>query len=66
MTEPTYEEMKARLADWKAPQPRYKSGVMAKYARQVSSAARGAVTTEFEHETAAATAGWHGDSAACM
>ena len=38
------EEMKARLKDWKAPAPRYKSGVMAKYANAVSSAARGAVT----------------------
>lgn len=37
-------EMKQRLASWKPPQPRYPTGVMAKYARQVSSAARGAVT----------------------
>ena len=60
-------ELQARLADWKAPEPRYKSGVMAKYARQVSSAARGAVTTEFAAESAtAAGAHWHGDSAACM
>jgi len=38
------EEMKARLKDWKTPEPRYKSGVMAKYANTVSSAAKGAVT----------------------
>jgi dihydroxy-acid dehydratase len=33
-----------RLAGWRAPAPRYTSGVMAKYARLVSSAAQGAVT----------------------
>ena len=37
-------EMKQRLALWHPPQPRYSAGVMAKYAKQVSSAARGAVT----------------------
>jgi len=36
--------IRSRLADWRPPQPRYRSGVMAKYARQVSSAAEGAVT----------------------
>jgi dihydroxy-acid dehydratase len=34
-----------RRARWTAPAPRYKSGVMAKYAAQVSSASLGAVTT---------------------
>jgi len=38
-------ELKRRLADWKAPPPRYESGVMAKYARHVSSASEGAVTS---------------------
>jgi len=38
------EEMKARLRNWSAPPPRYKSGVMAKYAKLVSSASEGAVT----------------------
>ena len=38
-------EIKARLKNWKAPAPRYKSGVMAKYARHVSSASEGAITT---------------------
>ncbi|HZR25812.1 MAG TPA: dihydroxy-acid dehydratase, partial [Vicinamibacterales bacterium] len=33
-----------RLAEWRAPKPRYASGVMAKYARMVSSASTGAVT----------------------
>ena len=37
-------ELKQRLASWKAPHPRYGTGVMAKYANQVSSASRGAVT----------------------
>ena len=39
------EEMARRRADWSPPPPTYRSGVMAKYARLVSSAARGAVTT---------------------
>ena len=38
------EEIAARLADWHAPEPRYRSGVFAKYAAQVSSASEGAVT----------------------
>jgi dihydroxy-acid dehydratase len=37
-------ELKSRLAQWTAPPPRYKSGVMAKYAKLVSSASEGAVT----------------------
>ena len=39
------EEMAQRRREWKAPPPRYDSGVMAKYAKLVSSASRGAVTT---------------------
>ena len=38
-------EIQARLEHWEAPPPRYQSGVMAKYARTVSSAASGAVTS---------------------
>lgn len=38
------DEIKKRLAKWQRPEPRYASGVMAKYARHVSSAAEGAVT----------------------
>jgi len=37
------EEIKRRLAGWKAPEPRYKTGALAKYARLVSSASLGAV-----------------------
>ena len=37
-------EMKARLQTWSPPAPRYTSGVMAKYAKLVSSASEGAVT----------------------
>jgi dihydroxy-acid dehydratase len=37
-------EMDRRLAAWTPPAPRYTSGVMAKYAKLVSSASRGAVT----------------------
>jgi len=40
----TEQELRSRLSQWKAPQPRYKSGVMAKYAKLVSSASEGAVT----------------------
>jgi dihydroxy-acid dehydratase len=39
------EEMKQRLASFKAPEARYKRGVFAKYANSVSSASKGAVTT---------------------
>ena len=38
-------EIKSRLARWKAPAPRYKTGVFAKYAALVSSASLGAITT---------------------
>jgi dihydroxy-acid dehydratase len=38
-------ELAARRARWRAPEPRYKRGVMAKYAALVSSASEGAVTT---------------------
>ncbi len=41
----TKEDMNTRLSDWKAPVPRYKKGVMAKYARHVSSASEGAITS---------------------
>ena len=37
-------EMRRRLASWRAPAPRYTSGVMAKYALLVSSSALGAIT----------------------
>jgi dihydroxy-acid dehydratase len=37
-------EMAERRARWHAPKPRYTTGVLAKYARLVSSASRGAVT----------------------
>jgi dihydroxy-acid dehydratase len=37
-------QLAARLATWQPPPPRHTSGVMAKYARLVSSAADGAVT----------------------
>ena len=39
------EEIALRLQDWKAPEPRYRRGVFAKYAKSVSSASEGAVTT---------------------
>ena len=38
-------EIAARLQEWRAPVPRYATGVMAKYSRLVGSAAEGAVTT---------------------
>jgi dihydroxy-acid dehydratase len=38
------DEMQRRLASWRAPAPRYTSGVMAKYALLVSSSALGAIT----------------------
>ena len=38
------EEIASRLREWRPPQARYTSGVLAKYARLVSSASEGAVT----------------------
>ncbi len=37
------EEVKARLRQWKAPEPRYRTGALAKYAKLVSSSAQGAI-----------------------
>jgi dihydroxy-acid dehydratase len=37
-------EIKHRMANWKAPKPRYASGVFAKYGALVASASEGAVT----------------------
>ncbi|HJU06194.1 MAG TPA: dihydroxy-acid dehydratase [Nitrospiraceae bacterium] len=39
------DEISRRLRQWKPPVPRYTTGVMAKYARHVSSASEGAVTS---------------------
>jgi dihydroxy-acid dehydratase len=39
------QEIQARLVKWTPPAPRYTSGVMAKYAKLVSSASQGAVTS---------------------
>lgn len=38
------EELSRRRAEWKPPYPRYTRGVLAKYAKLVSSASRGAIT----------------------
>ncbi len=40
-------QIQSRLANWHQPPLKYPTGVMAKFARGVSSASRGAVTTEF-------------------
>ncbi|MFN3326984.1 MAG: dihydroxy-acid dehydratase [Bryobacteraceae bacterium] len=40
------EEVKARLANWTAPEPRYRTGVFAKYVSLVGSAAEGAITSQ--------------------
>jgi len=37
-------DLNERLRHWSAPEPRYRTGVFAKYAAQVSSASEGAVT----------------------
>lgn len=39
-------DITARLAKWQAPEPRYRRGVLAKYAHTVSSASTGAVTDD--------------------
>ncbi|MBK1829412.1 dihydroxy-acid dehydratase [Verrucomicrobiaceae bacterium R5-34] len=41
------EELEARKADWQPYEPRYKRGVLAKYAHTVTSASTGAVTDKF-------------------
>jgi dihydroxy-acid dehydratase len=41
-------EIELRLKKWKQPKPRYTKGVLAKYAKTVSSASEGAVTDKFE------------------
>jgi dihydroxy-acid dehydratase len=41
----TDDVLRARMAQWKAPQPRYPTGVFAKYGALVSSASQGAITT---------------------
>ena len=38
------DELEARLTGWQEPEPRFSTGVMAKYAALVSSASEGAVT----------------------
>ncbi|MBX6762259.1 MAG: dihydroxy-acid dehydratase [Rubrobacteraceae bacterium] len=38
------EEIRSRMARWREPEPRYKTGVMAKYAALVASASEGAIT----------------------
>jgi len=41
-------ELAARRAVWKAPRPRYTRGVLAKFARNASSASSGAVLDKFD------------------
>lgn len=41
----TEEEMKERMKNWKQPEPKFKRGYLAKYARLVSTASEGAVTS---------------------
>ena len=38
-------DLAARMRDWSPPPPRYKSGVLAKYAALVSPASEGAITS---------------------
>jgi dihydroxy-acid dehydratase len=40
------DEIARRLSTWKAPAPRYKTGVFAKYVALVGSASEGAVTSQ--------------------
>jgi len=44
------EEMQKRLAEWRRPEPRYKTGVYAKYIGTVSCASEGAVTRAPEQD----------------
>jgi dihydroxy-acid dehydratase len=40
------DELARRRATWTAPSPRYRTGVLGKFARQVSSSSQGAVTDQ--------------------
>jgi dihydroxy-acid dehydratase len=40
------DEIARRLSTWKAPEPRYKTGVLAKYVALVGSASKGAITSQ--------------------
>lgn len=42
-------EIQRRISTWKAPKPRYTSGVFAKYAALVASASEGAITRPTKH-----------------
>lgn len=42
------DEISQRLTHWKAPEPRYKRGVLAKYAHSVGCASQGAITDRFD------------------
>lgn len=46
-------DLQSRAVGWKAPEPKYKTGVFAKYWQTVSSAAHGAVTGSFPDELTA-------------
>jgi dihydroxy-acid dehydratase len=52
-------EIQKRLAAWRPPQPRFTSGVMAKYALLVSSSSLGAITAVPATFSAPAPAGSH-------
>jgi dihydroxy-acid dehydratase len=45
--------LRERLSKWKAPEPRYRSGVFAKYVALVGSASEGALTTPAQELTRA-------------
>jgi dihydroxy-acid dehydratase len=61
-------ELERRLAEWSPPEPRYASGVFAKYANSVSSASCGAVTNRVQGSASgnARGAGAHRAAAAVM
>jgi dihydroxy-acid dehydratase len=40
------QELERRRSTWRQPEPRYRTGVLGKYARQVSSSSLGAVTDQ--------------------
>ncbi|MBM7579957.1 dihydroxy-acid dehydratase [Jeotgalibacillus terrae] len=42
------EEFEKRASEWKKPEPKFKRGILAKYANSVSSSSKGAVTDLFE------------------
>jgi len=59
-------ELRNRMARWKPPAMRYPSGVFGKYARMVSSASRGATTTNWRNDQDTKALGSQSELSRCI